>query len=471
VYSLPSPVIHFVSAKCGLGKTYSTCRYIADHIEGQNFLYVAPTKRLLNQTRDELRRLGVFSVEVICDETNSNHVKTAIMDRLRHAKATHHVLCITHKSYFDLPFIWHEERWRIFIDEIPALDTPYDWPLPMNWPLLAAHIELGQRYMPGLYVARAKSKAALHKILNETAHDAVFDQFRPLLQDLLNDNKLVLANLQTVERLRGEGFVDRAQEPRQPDANRVYFMSLLNPKRFKNATLLGADAEWSLLFKWLQSFHGHTMVPQNEILNGLRDEWDMGALLTIKYFSEKGVSRFRAEQKSTDGQTLNIDAMDRWVAANEMPAHKSAIVFQNNYRPKYGSMFAGRAEFVSPYCHGENQYDGATLAYFSAALNRKTWHIKMLVDLGFTAEEIEKATLHHTANQALMRTALRRPENRKRVVFICPDKATAHTVAHVSGCNDVRQIPGLVKEKKEAMTGAERVRKCRLRQQKIGQKM
>jgi hypothetical protein len=80
------------------------------------------------------------------------------MDRLRHAKATHHVLCITHKSYFDLPFIWHEERWRIFIDEIPALDTPYDWPLPMNWPLLAAHIELGERYMPGLYVARAQNE-------------------------------------------------------------------------------------------------------------------------------------------------------------------------------------------------------------------------------------------------------------------------------------------------------------------------
>ena len=68
ITSPPFPTrINMVPAPCGGGKTYATCRYIAEQVDRSNWMYVAPSIDLLNQTKSELESLGL-TVDMITSE-------------------------------------------------------------------------------------------------------------------------------------------------------------------------------------------------------------------------------------------------------------------------------------------------------------------------------------------------------------------------------------------------------------------
>jgi hypothetical protein len=54
--------LDFVSAKCGAGKTSKACEYIRENVHLTNFLYIAPSLDLVNQTAETLRSLRVNPV-------------------------------------------------------------------------------------------------------------------------------------------------------------------------------------------------------------------------------------------------------------------------------------------------------------------------------------------------------------------------------------------------------------------------
>lgn len=54
---LRRPSLYAVSTSVGSGKTRAAIEYIASpEVSAQNFIYVAPTIRLVNQTADNLRK-------------------------------------------------------------------------------------------------------------------------------------------------------------------------------------------------------------------------------------------------------------------------------------------------------------------------------------------------------------------------------------------------------------------------------
>lgn len=74
--SLVRNAVRVVSAECSRGKTLAACKYIRERRGLSNYLYVAPTKRLLKQTRQTLEGLGVRA-DVI-DGDNQPNVNAAI---------------------------------------------------------------------------------------------------------------------------------------------------------------------------------------------------------------------------------------------------------------------------------------------------------------------------------------------------------------------------------------------------------
>jgi hypothetical protein len=209
VFPSASSLLHptyYVSAPCGTGKTWAACRYIAEHRSEGNFLYVAPTKKLLKQTKRMLKEQhGANGVTIISSDTDPDRAKRAIVEYLRGAEQEGQVLLISHSAYLNLPYFHRRERWKIFIDEIPQFDIPYKWRLPKNWQLLADHVEVERAVNESVFVIRAKDKGKLKRAL-EKPPDDVFDVFRPMLHDLLSENRQVFINRQTRDRLEGIGF-------------------------------------------------------------------------------------------------------------------------------------------------------------------------------------------------------------------------------------------------------------------------
>jgi len=70
-------VIYFVSALCGAGKTGACCNFIAENINYQNFVYAAPSLKLLRDFKVRLKDSGVAedSILIVTHETYPNRVK------------------------------------------------------------------------------------------------------------------------------------------------------------------------------------------------------------------------------------------------------------------------------------------------------------------------------------------------------------------------------------------------------------
>jgi hypothetical protein len=235
---------------------------------------------------------------------------------MRHAPYDHEVLMITHTAFLGLPYSWHPENWRVYVDEVPQVDEPYKYPLPRNWELLAEHIEVDKKVGTDVYLMKAKDKRELEKILKNKAHDAVFDLFRSLLEKLISDNYHVFANIQTFKRLQGSGFVQtRKKENANPNANYLYFVSMLHPnafnKGFESLTFLGADIEYTLLYKWFTQYHGDKWVVNDDIKRRLRPARHIGHLITIKYFTDRarGFSKYFGRLDSNIQDMTNNEAV------------------------------------------------------------------------------------------------------------------------------------------------------------------
>ena len=72
-----NPIVHYVSSPCGRGKTYAACKFMRDNQFRSNYLYVAPSRRLVGETQKTLKTFGVDPM-VITSDTHADHVKASI---------------------------------------------------------------------------------------------------------------------------------------------------------------------------------------------------------------------------------------------------------------------------------------------------------------------------------------------------------------------------------------------------------
>src|SRR5262245_30426042 len=94
--------VRYVSAECSRGKTLAACKYIVSKLSVTNFLYVAPTKKLLQQTLATLQGMGVRPT-LIDSDTTPKRVNEAIISFLKDVPDCGVVLLITWSAYENLP--------------------------------------------------------------------------------------------------------------------------------------------------------------------------------------------------------------------------------------------------------------------------------------------------------------------------------------------------------------------------------
>ena len=453
----PQDVIHFVSAPCSTGKTTAACHYIAASRSVANYLYVAPSLELLNQTSRELTLLGVEPT-AITSETHPRHVKGAIVRYLNSAPQIGAVLLVTWKAYIELPYFNRKSDWTVIVDEVPSVDRFHPYMVPRHGGVLSKHLTLRLIENQGLALVEAKDRKRLKRLL-DGPRDQVDDLFRDLFNDVLSLNHSVYVDRPSWNRIIDEGDVSKEHE-----ANKVYLLSMLRPEALLGAKLLGANVEDTLLYHWFRQ-KGVVFKPDPVISSSLRaSPASLGERLRISYFLQgRSFSKYLGNKAVIGGRTVVggetiFDSMDA-LAASEF-GNQSFLYIPNKHRRSIIDDLPN-ARAVSVACQGLNGLQDYHNLYFSAALNREPKHFAMLASLGLRPNLVHQATAHEAVYQAVMRTSLRDPEAREAVHVIVPDHASAERLGALLGSKNIARLGNLSVRQNPRLTPTEKSRRQR----------
>ena len=205
--------IRYVSAECSRGKTLAACEYMAQKLIFNNFLYVAPTKKLLQQTFATLQGMGVRPT-LIDSDTTPKRVNAAIISYLKEAPDGGAVLLVTWNAYESLTYFHRPEDWVRIIDEVPQLDAFHPFTLPYNHHFLTDNIEISRTINDKIVEVAPKHRGALKRLL-EKPHDDVHDHFRPLFLALLSKHKTVYLDANSWTRIAEKQIVSEQDEKEQ----------------------------------------------------------------------------------------------------------------------------------------------------------------------------------------------------------------------------------------------------------------
>lgn len=438
-------VVRIVSAPCSSGKTYSTCQHLMQQRTRCNWLYVAPSIKLLNQTKIDLERHGLEPV-LITSETDKHHVMGAIMNQITRAEESGTVLLITWQSYQNLPFFENRQNWRVIIDEVPQVDKFYAIDLRQHMDELTQYVQLGETVNETLATVIPVDPDMLKRHLNRP--DDLTKTIYSFLSDVLAPCRDVFVDLKT-----WSDFSERRSYGKKGSCTRIYFLSMLNPTLFEGNTLLGANIEDSLLYHWLFKYHDTEFKRNSQIYQNLRfteHPPETGERLRINYLLKgRGFSKYLAgKELGEDGRTW-MDGLDK-AALDYIGDREFLYAINNDYTGKLRGHSNGIQ--IPVISHGLNEYMNHNLIYFPVALNRAPRHLSMLNQLGLDDEMIKDSTIHEVIYQALMRTALRDPSSKQVIECIVPEYAAAERLARAFGTVSMKWIGDPEFEKKQAIT-------------------
>lgn len=464
--------ISTVDAPCGSGKTYTICEKIKEDIYKNNYLYVARSIKLLNQTKEALKDRGINAM-IITSETHPNEVIKSIVSFLKNCDVSGEVLLITLHSYLDLPYFHNEDNWVKIIDEIPHVDSFHRLAIPYNHTLLTEYIELGEGINDTIFKIKAKDDKALRKFI-ERSDDDIDDVIKPLLKILASGIYDVFVDIRSWEKVIEENDITEGKSQKSKDKNTVFFLSMLNPNKFKDCVLMGANMENSLLFKWFSKYHQVDFSEATEITDSLRytqHAENFSERLTINYLLEKDKpyskhlrdKKYEGKNPKYLDKTL-MDVIDRVVLKN-LNGERFLLVANNDYD---GALLKHETCTKIPVeSHGINEYQDYTTIVYLPALNREPKHIQMLNSIGLSNDDINHSTQYEYLYQNLLRTNLRKPDSTEPVHVIVPSKYEAEYLALLVGgtsgkigdINSYKKYKPLTQVERNKRSKAEKVKK------------
>lgn len=448
--------LRIFSAPCGAGKTTRVINHIANNLLLKNWLYVGPTIRLLKQMEAGLRQRDVLCT-IISSETDPKSVGSKIVTFLKSAPNNGTVLLITWHAYERLPYFHRRDDWQIFIDEVPQVDRAFPLMLPNNPEFIRDNLEIDRLVTADIGCVRAKNDNWADK-WKEGVRDDVDQVFRPVFEHILSPHHDVFVRIDDWQRLMEDGAFEVSEA-----RNVLMFVSMLNPILFRDAILIGANIEDSLLHDWLKRFHRVDVQPWasyelNTACGGvLAGGMSPPPSNEIWYFFDDRAASKHLYGQRLDGKESIIDQMDREVLS-QFGGSEFLYITNNDRSSEIITRDNPKAIFVSPKCHGLNDYRTVDRVYFSAALNRTPQHNKLLNDLGFSFAALQRATAQEDAYQAVMRTSLRDRDSTRPVQIVVPDRATADRLAHLIGSCEVSKIGNIELSKLPPLTRTEKSR-------------
>lgn len=419
--------IKTVSAICGAGKSYALCNYINAQEDKNNHLIVLPSLVLINQVNTDLIKSDFGIVDKITSKTAKDTVKSDINKFFNSCLDSGHALTISWQGYDDLPYFQNKSNWEVYIDELPQVDKIHTVDISKNPQLLTDFIELKHNINSDIASVSIK-EGCTHKL--QQAHDSTDDgykEFKPLYRALLSVNRDVFV-------LIDDWNIVINRYKTEHKTGELTFLAMLNPKQFRDATLLAANIEQSLLYRWFSGFHQVNFTPHELLTRKLRythHNQDTGNRTEIYYcLDDRKYSKYCRDMVMDNGLTIGQELDD--IAIKFFDDEDFLYVTNNDYTPSIIDS-SNRAHKLPVKSHGLNAYQDFNAIYFNLAVNLTPKHLALFKALGITDDEIRIANTYETIYQCIMRTSLRNPDSNSVVRIIVPDESTALYLSDLLG--------------------------------------
>jgi len=402
--------IQYVDAPAGSGKTFGFIDKVGELTSaGDNVLIAQPTVDLIQQTVGELKH-RFHSVYV--NEIHKGNSSSPVLDITKYLFYPHpkpHALFITQSALERLKADFKREYWHLIVDEIPQVTRIFDENLSVNHGIITAHISATPLPSVNYDLLSVHDYNALGLIAMNRDEDKVQEQFREVANTLLSPRWQSYVDPQSYKNLLHSTGVRR----------RLTVFSLFQPsifEGFKSVTIAGACFQDSLLFRYWSTLGINFVEAANPNLRF--KEHHNGDELTLLWAVVPPWSKSLASQK--EGKVLQ---MMEEAALKEFG--EAEFLFAEN---KGCNLFQGipNAHRLPNDPHGLNTYQHIQNVAFLPARNLKPAHCKFLERMmGLTGDEIRNAIHRQAAYQAIMRGALRNPDNHEPKRAFVPDLGTA----------------------------------------------
>lgn len=454
------PSIRFVDAPCSAGKTHALIQYLARTLGSarpspvlsttDSHLVSFPTLDMTDQFEADLLAAGIPADVIIkiTSDTHEGRVVPELLVTLRFLGSQRKIVICCHESLLRLPYV-HRTGWRFYADELPALDASNAPLLPRCGWMLSDWLTI--QTLPGTdRWARLvpKDVGQLRRHFEEVPDDFELEA-KEILRQTVNPFRIAYVDREAWERVIVGGEIDKTNK----DRSRVQFFFVLNPAGLDGFTIMGANLRDSALYAWL-SIHGARMRPHAELTPCLR-------------FTEHEPRDFEifyaADRNFNSKHFMKKDFMERFeqAAIEKLGSERYLLHRNSSYRGSLTKQPKCIQPPIKPHGLNRDEYTSCTKLVLAGAFNRNPDHISFMKWLGLTDRAIRQDA-YEMAYQFAWRSNLRTQGSKAKVTAIVVDRGTGEFLASKQPGSRVTKLGGFEEfDKKEAMTGAERVRKHR----------
>lgn len=450
----------YVSAPAGSGKTYNLAHHaIAEAARGTKLLIAQPTNELIDQTVSTIRlNSPTTPLRVITGATTTGSVSSTIQAHLEAADPLRgEVLFISHEALNRLSPS-HRKFWKLVVDEIPGVVEHMNLPIGDTHGFATSLIEPAEM-ASGLSVLQPRQLSVLDERIANRKGDINTRNFQPLFAAIRSQVKEVF--------VASDRYASLLNDP-DFDGNMDFF-SLTLPAAydgFADVTFMAANAEFTELMVVWSDFLGVKFKPHPTLGKGLATEHVNGPLLKLEYLFDISLSKRTKAKANDDG-----------LIGNQLQA---SILANMQGEPFLWQTNKGEAWLQAPWqnqlpgvAHGLDKagWKAINNVVLLAAMNRRPAAYGFFDKLGIKSYRVHAMLGHQNDYQAMMRSALRDPTNKREVRVIVGSKSSALWLAErFPGCSEPIQFnhgiaaprsAGRPKGPKPPVSSTERSRKSR----------
>jgi hypothetical protein len=338
-------------------------------------------------------------------------VSKALADYIRQPPDIPEIVLATHQVLPHIKHFANKGDWHVLVDEELQPVRYAQHRVPQTHRLITDHLDV---YPVNAIYGRVLigDIRAVLEIAKNPDDDEIFQTLAGTSRILANPHWDTFVDLEQYARLkRGEGKV-------------LAFHSVLKPEildGFAEVLMASANFEDSAIFQ-LWTDQGVRFEPDHEFAQGLRySEHPNGDLVTIYYVTSHQWSKKRREGPvGEDGATVQdrlIQAAKKLFPTGRFVWHANKSLADDPFRPP--------AKRLPNKPHGLNSFSAFDDIVFLSSLNPTTDHFRFLESRGLSGGQVRTFTYYAQAYQAVLRTSLRDPKNRKPKRILVPDQGLA----------------------------------------------
>ena len=421
--------MRYIDAVCGSGKTTKAIAFAAKSaIQFNNLFVIAqPTTDLITQSIQFIKLhhpdAQAFQIDGITClgkvySTITNHMSNWDWERDGGC-----VVFITHAALWEMPYFPYKANWELIIDEIPDVDFEFQLNLPETneWTIksLLQSDEIGENLVVRLK-AKPGSEDQVKKWASNKKNDDVIKVLQPLYKEISSQHSKVYATRASWNRLDQKGY------------GKLIVHGFRGPsvcESWKSCRIMGAHFTKSMLYHLWQSqgvdFEKDTTIK----VDGEGHAQELGKRLKIFYFSAKPWSK-----RTRDAIAVHDDplASIRPVIKEVMGEEAFLWAANKDIEDFFVTKEFGKAVRIPNVPHGRNDFRTYTNIAFLSALNNTPAHFSNMDKVwGISPEHLREGRYFQVAYQAIMRTALRQPDNANDVKVLVPDIGLAQWLVKV----------------------------------------